>query len=230
MTVNGGRRSPARSSRRCCSSTSSATRSGLTGTHWGCDTSNCGACVVQMDGRPVKSCTVLAAMAEGHEIRTIEALEVGRRARPGSAGLPRGARPAMRVLHAGNDHDRPRPARRQPGPHRGGDPRRRSRARSAAAPGTRTSSEQSAGRLSTRPPNPKELRMATTATQGNADRLRQDEAQGGRALHPRPGQVPRRHRPARDAPRRRAAQPVCAREDRLDRHLGGACPPEGATG
>ena len=48
----------------------------LTGTHWGCDTSNCGACVVQMDGRPVKSCTVLAAMCEGHEIRTIESLEV----------------------------------------------------------------------------------------------------------------------------------------------------------
>ena len=50
--------------------------SGLTGTHWGCDTSNCGACVVQMDGLPVKSCTVLAAMAEGHEIRTIESMEV----------------------------------------------------------------------------------------------------------------------------------------------------------
>jgi len=49
---------------------------GMTGTHWGCDTSNCGACVVQMDGRPVKSCTVLAAMAEGHEIRTVESLEV----------------------------------------------------------------------------------------------------------------------------------------------------------
>src|SRR4051812_1329164 len=48
---------------------------GLTGTHWGCDTSNCGACVVQMDGEPVKSCTVLAAMAEGHEIRTIEDME-----------------------------------------------------------------------------------------------------------------------------------------------------------
>jgi aerobic carbon-monoxide dehydrogenase small subunit len=47
----------------------------LTGTHWGCDTSNCGACVVQMDGRPVKSCTVLTAMCEGHEIRTIESLE-----------------------------------------------------------------------------------------------------------------------------------------------------------
>jgi aerobic carbon-monoxide dehydrogenase small subunit len=48
---------------------------GLTGTHWGCDTSNCGACVVQMDGEPVKSCTVLAAMAGGREIRTIEAME-----------------------------------------------------------------------------------------------------------------------------------------------------------
>ena len=48
----------------------------LTGTHWGCDTSNCGACVVLMDGQPVKSCTVLAAMCEGHEIRTVESLEV----------------------------------------------------------------------------------------------------------------------------------------------------------
>ena len=49
---------------------------GLTGTHWGCDTSNCGACVVQMDGRPVKSCTTLAVSCEGHEIRTIESMEV----------------------------------------------------------------------------------------------------------------------------------------------------------
>jgi carbon-monoxide dehydrogenase small subunit len=47
----------------------------LTGTHWGCDTSNCGACVVLMDGEPVKSCTVLAASAAGHEIRTVEGLE-----------------------------------------------------------------------------------------------------------------------------------------------------------
>jgi carbon-monoxide dehydrogenase small subunit len=50
---------------------------GLTGTHWGCDTSNCGVCVVLMDGEPVKSCTVLAAMAGGHEIRTVEDLESG---------------------------------------------------------------------------------------------------------------------------------------------------------
>ena len=48
---------------------------GLTGTHWGCDTSNCGSCVVWLDGAPVKSCTVLAAMAGGHEVRTIEDLD-----------------------------------------------------------------------------------------------------------------------------------------------------------
>ena len=49
---------------------------GLTGTHWGCDTSNCGTCVVLMDGEPVKSCTVLAVMAGGHDVRTVESLEV----------------------------------------------------------------------------------------------------------------------------------------------------------
>jgi carbon-monoxide dehydrogenase small subunit len=49
---------------------------GLTGTHWGCDTSNCGACVVLMDDKPLKSCTTLAVMCEGHDIRTVESLEV----------------------------------------------------------------------------------------------------------------------------------------------------------
>jgi len=46
----------------------------LTGTHIGCDTSQCGACTVHLDGRAVKSCTVLAVQAEGHQITTIEGL------------------------------------------------------------------------------------------------------------------------------------------------------------
>ena len=50
---------------------------GLTGTHWGCDTSNCGTCVVLLDGEPVKSCTVLAVMADGHDVRTVEGLADG---------------------------------------------------------------------------------------------------------------------------------------------------------
>jgi aerobic carbon-monoxide dehydrogenase small subunit len=60
---------------------------GLTGTHWGCDTSNCGACVVLMDGKPVKSCTTLAAMAVGHEISTVESLEVDGRLDPIQQGF-----------------------------------------------------------------------------------------------------------------------------------------------
>src|SRR5437773_6019164 len=47
---------------------------GLTGTHVGCDTSQCGACTVQLNGRAVKSCTILAVQANGTEITTIEGL------------------------------------------------------------------------------------------------------------------------------------------------------------
>jgi carbon-monoxide dehydrogenase small subunit len=50
---------------------------GLTGTHWGCDTSNCGACVLWLDDVPVKSCTTLAAMANGRSVRTVEDLAQG---------------------------------------------------------------------------------------------------------------------------------------------------------
>ncbi len=47
---------------------------GLTGTHTGCDTSNCGACTVHLNGESVKSCTVLAVQADGAEVTTIEGL------------------------------------------------------------------------------------------------------------------------------------------------------------
>jgi aerobic carbon-monoxide dehydrogenase small subunit len=50
-------------------------QTGLTGTHIGCDTSQCGACTVQMDGVTVKSCTLLAVQADGHSVTTIEGLE-----------------------------------------------------------------------------------------------------------------------------------------------------------
>ena len=47
---------------------------GLTGTHIGCDTTSCGACTVLLDGVPVKSCTMFAVQADGHEITTVEGL------------------------------------------------------------------------------------------------------------------------------------------------------------
>jgi len=50
---------------------------GLTGTHVGCDTSQCGACTVLLDGDAVKSCTMLAVQASGHEVLTVEGLGCG---------------------------------------------------------------------------------------------------------------------------------------------------------
>ena len=54
----------------------------LTGTHVGCDTSQCGACVVHIDGRAIKSCTVLAASCEGAQVTTIEGLATGGKLHP----------------------------------------------------------------------------------------------------------------------------------------------------
>ncbi|MBC8129874.1 MAG: (2Fe-2S)-binding protein [Rhizobiaceae bacterium] len=54
----------------------------LTGTHVGCDTSQCGACVIHVDGRAVKSCTMLAVQASGSEILTIEGLADGQTLHP----------------------------------------------------------------------------------------------------------------------------------------------------
>ncbi len=47
---------------------------GLTGTHIGCDTSNCGACTILLDGKPIKSCTIFAVQADGREVLTVEGL------------------------------------------------------------------------------------------------------------------------------------------------------------
>ena len=55
---------------------------GLTGTHVGCDTSQCGACVVEVDGKSVKSCTMLAVQAEGAKVLTIEGLANGDKLHP----------------------------------------------------------------------------------------------------------------------------------------------------
>ena len=55
---------------------------GLTGTHVGCDTSNCGACTVHVDGMSAKSCTMLAVQADGREVKTIEGMADGAELHP----------------------------------------------------------------------------------------------------------------------------------------------------
>jgi carbon-monoxide dehydrogenase small subunit len=60
---------------------------GLTGTHVGCDTSQCGACTVKLDGRAVKSCSILAAQASGGQVTTIEGLAQGEELHPVQAAF-----------------------------------------------------------------------------------------------------------------------------------------------
>ena len=59
----------------------------LTGTHIGCDTSSCGACTVLLDGEPVKSCTMLAVQADGHELTTVEGMAAGAELHPVQVGF-----------------------------------------------------------------------------------------------------------------------------------------------
>ncbi|MBN2624661.1 MAG: (2Fe-2S)-binding protein [Acidimicrobiales bacterium] len=74
---------------------------GLTGTNVGCDTTSCGACTVLLDGESVKSCTVLAVQADGHDVTTIEGLAAtaaGDGDGDGSAGAP--LHPMQQAFHA----------------------------------------------------------------------------------------------------------------------------------
>lgn len=121
---------------------------GLRGTHWGCDTSNCGACTVWLDGLPVKSCTTLAAQADGHQVRTVEDLDSGGALDPlqdgfiQEHGLQCGfCTPGMLMTARALLDSNPDPPMRSPSA-------RPFPETSAAAPGTRTLSEPSAGRPS----------------------------------------------------------------------------------
>ena len=89
-------------------------RLNLTGTHVGCDTGQCGACTVLLNGQAVKSCMVLAVQANGAEVRTVESLAEGGAVPPHPAGVLGPAWTAMRLLHPRHDDGRGRPAQAQP--------------------------------------------------------------------------------------------------------------------
>ncbi|MCO6184923.1 (2Fe-2S)-binding protein [Rhizobium sp. L1K21] len=86
LTVN-GRKMSGECADRTLLSTFIRENLGLTGTHVGCDTTQCGVCVVHMDGKSVKSCTILAAQANGSEITTIEGLSKGDELHPVQAAF-----------------------------------------------------------------------------------------------------------------------------------------------
>ena len=92
---------------------------GLTGTNVGCDTSSCGSCTVLLDGESVKSCTLLAAQADGREVTTIEAWPTAT-APPAPGGVPPQPRTAVRLLHARHAHGRGELPEGEPHADRGG--------------------------------------------------------------------------------------------------------------
>ena len=97
---------------------------GLTGTHVGCDTSQCGACTVHLDGRPVKSCTVLAASADGSTVTTIEGLRPHGQLHPLQEAFWQEHGLQCGFCTSRNDHDRRGSSARQPDRERRGDSRR----------------------------------------------------------------------------------------------------------
>ena len=95
----------------------------LPGSKNACEQGECGSCSVYLDGELVCACLVLAGQAEGREVVTVEGLADGRGAARRPAGLRRGGRGAVRLLHAGADRRQPRPAVAQRVSDRCRDPR-----------------------------------------------------------------------------------------------------------
>ena len=121
-----------------------------------------------------------------------------RRAAPDAEGLPRVPRPPVRLLHAGDDHAGRRPAQRQPAAQRGGDPARASRATSAGAPATTTSSGRCRRPPASRSPTSRRSRGARMTATEQPEIGARPAPQGGPAPHHRPHPVDRQH-PARRA-------------------------------
>ena len=112
---------------------------GLTGAKEGCDDSECGACMMLLDGKPVNACSYLALQADGREVTTVEGLADGGEPRPAPARVPGARRRAVRVLHAGHADLGDGPAARRTRARARTRSGSRSRATSAAAPATTAS-------------------------------------------------------------------------------------------
>ena len=97
---------------------------GLTGTHVGCDTSQCGACTIQVDGRAIKSCTLFAVQADGADMLTIEGMAQGDELHPIQEGFWEEHGLQCGFCTPRHDHDRPPNIAAHTTAHRGGNPPR----------------------------------------------------------------------------------------------------------
>ena len=233
MSRCGGSRSPStaqkkhrpRSSRGCCSSHLSARGLGLTGTHMGCDTTNCGACTVLVDGRPVKSCTMLAVQADGHEVSTVEGLAGASELHPlqegfnDEHGLQCGfCTPGMMIAAKALLDENPDPTEDDVRWALSGN-----LCRCTGYQNIVKSVLWAAEKLSRSPRAEQDRSRHDAGTGRDQDRRAGREPQAGRGqpLHPRQGQLHRRHHAARHAAHGDPAQPAGARADQVDRHQQG---------
>ena len=193
---------------------------GKTGTVIGCDTSNCGACTVHLDGRSVKSCNVLAVQADGSEVTTVEGLAQDGQLHPVQEafrechGLQCGfCTPGMIMQSVDLLNENPNPTEEEVRLGLEGNLCRCTGYHNIVKSVLHAAGGSSRGGGD-----------GMTATQERpADRARDRQgppAQGGPAPHHRPHPLDRQHHPARDAAPRDGAQPVRAREDHRHRHCG----------
>jgi aerobic carbon-monoxide dehydrogenase small subunit len=184
---------------------------GLTGSHWGCDTSNCGACVLWLDETPVKSCTLLAVMADRRRVTTVEGLSRGTGLDPVQVafadchGLQCGFCTPGMMLTARWLLDRsPDPTEAEVREAISGQVCRctgyENIVRSVLQAARRELEARREGEHPLEEPRDQRLRVIP--------------AQGGRPAHPRAGHLRRRHHHAGHAARRRPAQPARACQDR----------------
>jgi aerobic carbon-monoxide dehydrogenase small subunit len=185
---------------------------GLTGSHWGCDTSNCGACVVWLDETPVKSCTVLAVMADGRRVTTVEGLAIGGALDPVQEafavchGLQCGfCTPGMMMTARWLLDHNPNPTSDEVREAISGQVCRCTGYENIVRSVLWAAKHDGAA----------EDEEAEDEAGEHEPRLRAAAPQGGRAVHQGAGHLRGRHHAARHAARRDPAQPARARQDHL---------------
>jgi aerobic carbon-monoxide dehydrogenase small subunit len=193
---------------------------GLTGSHWGCDTSNCGACVVWLDETPVKSCTVLAVMADGRRIMTVEGLAIGTALDPVQEafavchGLQCGfCTPGMMMTARWLLDHNPDPTPEEVREAISGQVCRCTGYENIVRSVLWAAKHDGAAEDSAPEDNAPEDNAPEDEAGLHEPRLRAAPPQGGRPVHQGAGHLRGRHRAARHAARRDPAQPARARQD-----------------
>jgi hypothetical protein len=192
---------------------------GLTGPHIGCETSLCGACTVEVDGKAVKSCTMFAVQADGAKVLTIEGSGHQWQAPCDAGSLLERTWRSVRILYAGDDHGVQTDSRSESSSHRRRNPARPRRQR---LPLHGISAHRQRAQAA-RPPLAK-------PEEHNHGHHHYQNRKTGRPAHPparrsapdhRHGDVRGRHQDAGDALRGAGAQPACGGEHPIDRHQQG---------